>query len=44
MQISKRTLLIIGEATATTVVGWIHPWAGVVLTVVLALLHIRYDK
>ncbi|MCT7971942.1 hypothetical protein [Laspinema olomoucense] len=44
MQISKRTLLIIGEATATTAIGLIHAGAGVALTYGLAFWHIRYDK
>lgn len=44
MQISKRTLLIIGEATATTAIGLIHAGAGVALTFGLAFWHIRYEK
>ncbi|MBO0349719.1 hypothetical protein J0895_11480 [Phormidium pseudopriestleyi FRX01] len=44
MQISKRTWLIIGEATVTTAIGLIHAGAGVVLTYGLAFWHIRYDK
>ena len=44
MQISKRTLLIIGEATATTAIGLIHAGAGVALTFGLAFWHIRYDN
>lgn len=44
MQISKRTLFIIGEATATTVIGLIHGGAGVALTFGLAFWHIRYDN
>ncbi len=44
MQISTRTLLIVGEAIATTVVGLIHGGAGVALTFGLAFWHIRYDS
>jgi hypothetical protein len=44
MQISKRTLLIVGEATATTAIGLIHAGAGVALTFGLAFWHIRYDN
>lgn len=45
MQIfSKRSLLIIGEATVTSIVGLIHGGAGVALTFGLAFWHIRYDN
>ncbi|MCT7976415.1 hypothetical protein [Laspinema olomoucense] len=44
MQISKRTLLIVGEAMATTAIGLIHEGLGVALTFGLALWHIRYDN
>ncbi len=44
MQISKRTLFIIGEAIATTVIGSIHGGAGLALTFGLTVWHIRYDN
>lgn len=44
MQISKRVLLIIAEATATSFVGLIHAGAGVALTFGLAFVHIRIDR
>jgi hypothetical protein len=44
MQISKRVLLILTEATATSFVGLIHTGAGVALTFGLAFVHIRIDR
>jgi hypothetical protein len=44
MHISKRVLLILTEATATSFVGLIHTGAGVALTFGLAFVHIRIDR
>jgi hypothetical protein len=44
MQISKRALLILTEATATSVLGLIHTGAGVALTFGLAFVHIRIER
>lgn len=44
MQVSKRALVIIAEATATSAIGLVHAGAGVALTFELALVHIHFDK
>ncbi|MDL5056076.1 hypothetical protein [Geitlerinema calcuttense] len=44
MQISKKAVLILAEATLTSAVGLIHGWAGVVLTFGIAIAHIRFDS
>ena len=44
MRISKRALLILTEATATSVLGLIHTGAGVCLTFGLAFVHIWVEK
>lgn len=44
MQFSKRAVLILAEATATSVIGLVHAGAGVALTFGLAFIHIRFDR